>query len=74
MSENRIPDGGLLLLASSPYQEIGVDRARATLKARFLPQFAADVIYTAYPDLHQKMVPVPYTAVLNWHTRHLEVI
>jgi hypothetical protein len=72
MSEGRIPDDGFLLLTSSPYQEIGVDRARATLKARFLSQFAADVIRKAYPDLHQKMVP--YTAVLNWQTRDLEVI
>jgi hypothetical protein len=72
MSDGRIPDDGFLLLTSSPYQEIGVDRARATLKARFLSQFAADVIGNAYPDLHQKMVP--YTAVLNWHTRDLEVI
>ena len=72
MSDGRIPDDGFLLLASSPYQEIGVDRARATLKARFLSQFAADVIYKAYSDLHQKMVP--YTAVLDWHTRDLEVI
>jgi hypothetical protein len=72
MSDGRIPEDGFLLLASSPYQEIGVDRARAMLKARFLSQFAADVIYKAYPDLHQKMVA--YTAVLDWRTRDLEVI
>jgi hypothetical protein len=72
MREGRIPDDGFLLLTSSPYQEIGVDRARAMLKARFLSQFAADVIQKEYPDLHQMMIP--YTAVLNWRTRDLEVI
>jgi hypothetical protein len=72
MNAGRIPDDGFLLLTSSPYQEIGIDRARAMLKARFLSQFAADVISQAFPELHQKMVP--YTAVLNWRTRDLEVI
>ena len=72
MIEGRIPDDGFLLLTSSPYQEIGVDRARAILKARFLSQFAAEVIIKAFPDLHPKMIL--YTAVLNWETRDLEVI
>ena len=61
MSDGRIPDDGFLLLTSSPCKEIGVDRACATLKARFLSQFAANVIREAYPDLHQKTVP--FTAV-----------
>jgi hypothetical protein len=72
MNAGRIPEDGFLLLTSSPYQEIGIDRARAMLKARFLSQFAADVISQGFPELHQKMIP--YTAVLNWRTRDLEVI
>ena len=72
MIDGRIPDDGFLLLTSSPYQEIGVDRARAILKARFLSQFAATVIVEAFPDLREKMIP--HTAVLNWRTRDLEAI
>lgn len=72
MFEGRIPDDGFLLLTSSPYQEIGVDRARAMLKARFLSKFAAEVIVETFPDLRKKMIL--NTAVLNWRTRDLEVI
>ena len=39
MKAGRIPDDGFLLLASVPYDEIGVDRARAELKSRFLSCF-----------------------------------
>ena len=39
MHAGRIPDDGFLLLASVPYDEIGVDRARAELKAHFLLAF-----------------------------------
>jgi hypothetical protein len=35
MKAGRIPDDGFLLLASVPYDEIGVDRARVELKSRF---------------------------------------
>ncbi len=72
MRAGRIPDDGFLLLASSPYGEIGVDRARAELKARFLSQFAADVIRTEYPDLAGKMFM--RTAVLNGRSRVLETL
>ncbi|MHB9101720.1 MAG: hypothetical protein ACYC2E_09440, partial [Sulfuricella sp.] len=51
MRAGRIPDDGFLLLASAPYVEIGVDRARAELKSRFLSQFAAEVIRTEHPGL-----------------------
>jgi len=70
MEERRIPDDGFLLLASSPYQEVGVDRARAELKSRFLSQFAATVIGGEFPDLAGKMFRK--TAVLNWGSRALE--
>lgn len=72
MESGRIPQDGFLLLASSPYQEIGVDRARAKVKAQFLSAFAADVIGREYPDLAGRMVR--RTAVLNWHTRALEYL
>lgn len=72
MSAGRIPDDGFLLLASVPYQEVGVDRARAELKSEFLCDFAAEQIRTAYPDLAKKMFVK--TAVLNWHSRALEVL
>ena len=49
MSTGRIPDDGFLLLASVPYDEIGVDRARAELKSRFLSSFAASVLRDDHP-------------------------
>jgi hypothetical protein len=60
------------LLASVPYDEIGVDRARAELKSRFLSDFAAEVIRTEFPDLADKMAM--RTAVLDWRSRQLEII
>lgn len=72
MARNRIPDDGFLVLASSPYQEPGVDRARAELKSRFLSQFAATVIASEFPDLAGKMFRK--TAVLNWGSRALELL
>ena len=72
MASGRIPDDGFLLLASSPYEEIGADRARAELKARFLARFAADVIRRELPDLAGRMTV--RTGVLNWATRALEAV
>lgn len=72
MKAGRIPDDGFLLLASSPYIEIGVDQARAELKTRFLSEFAANVIRTEFPQLAGKMFM--HTAVLNWRSRALEPI
>lgn len=72
MCAGRIPDDGFLLLASAPYVEIGVDRSRAELKSHFLSQFAAEVIRTEFPALASKMFM--YTAVLNWHSRILEMV
>ena len=43
MRVGRIPDDGFLLLALTPFRDIGVDRARAELKSGFLSRFAADV-------------------------------
>ncbi|MFP4162089.1 MAG: hypothetical protein ACLFSK_08945 [Ectothiorhodospira sp.] len=70
MAAGRIPDDGCLLLASAPYEEMGVDRARAELKARFLGGFAAGVIEREDPDLARRMVR--HTAVVDWRTRGLE--
>lgn len=72
MRAGRIPDDGFLLLASAPYNEVGVDRARAELKAQFLADFAAKVIRAEYPDLAHKMFNL--TAVLNWRSRNLEML
>ena len=72
MEHGRIPDDGFLLLASAPYREAGMDRARAELKSRFLAQFADEVIDREWPDLHQKMIIE--TAVLDWNTRRLTSI
>ena len=71
MQAGRIPDDGFLLLASAPYDEVGVDRARAVLKARFMGEFAAEVIQASHPAVAAKMTRK--TGVLNWGTRSLEV-
>jgi hypothetical protein len=72
MQAGRIPEDGFLLLASAPYDEVGVDRARAVLKAQFMGRFAAEVIEAAYPALAAKMVC--RTCVLKWGTRALEPV
>lgn len=72
MAAGRIPDDGFLLLASVPYDEIGVDRARAELKSRFLSEFAADVIRREFPALASRMLM--RTAVLDWRSRQLETL
>lgn len=72
MRTGRIPDDGFLLLASVPYDEIGVDRARAELKSRFLSSFAASVLRDEFPALAGKMTR--RTAVLDWRTRNLELL
>lgn len=70
MNAGRIPDDGFLLLASAPYDEIGVDRARAELKSRFLSRFAATVIRDSHPELAERMFV--RTAVLDWQSRTLQ--
>ncbi len=72
MKAGRIPDDGFLLLTSVPYAEIGVDRARAELKSRFLSQFAANVIRSEFSELAGKMFV--RAAVLNPRSRTLEEI
>ncbi len=72
MQCRRIPDDGFLLLAESPYHEIGVDRARAELKSRFLSEFAAEIIRAEFPNLKEKMHV--RTAVIAWQSQVMEVI
>ena len=72
MKAGRIPDDGFLLLASVPCDEIGVDRARAELKARFMSGFAANVVRQEFPELAARMST--RTAVLDWRSRNLELI
>jgi hypothetical protein len=72
MAAKRIPDDGFLLLASSPYDDIGVDRARAELKSRFLSGFATEVVRRHHPALAARMRVC--TAVLDWRSRELQVL
>jgi len=55
-----------------PYEDIGVDRARAVLKSRFMARFAADVVRESHPDLASRMT-VRQT-VLNGHSRTVEAL
>jgi len=70
MNAGRIPEDGFLLLASVPYTDLGVDRARAELKSRFLAEFAVGVIGQSFPRLAERMHV--HTAVLDWRSRILE--
>ncbi|MCF6178994.1 MAG: carboxysome shell carbonic anhydrase [Geopsychrobacter sp.] len=72
MQKGRIPDDGFLLFTSAPYAEIGVDRARAELKSRFLSRYAAEVIRDSFPLLAKRMRTK--TAVLSWHSRELDML
>ncbi len=72
MEAGRIPSDGFLLLASVLYGEIGVDRARAEMKARFLSHFAAGVVSEEFPELAGRMTT--RTAILDWRSRSLELI
>ncbi len=72
MRAGRIPDDGFLLMSSVPYEDVGVDRARAALKSRFLARFAAEVIRRDFADLGPKMSV--RESVLNWQQRALEVL
>jgi hypothetical protein len=72
MAAGRIPDDGFLLFASVPYEEIGMDRARAELKSRFLARFAGEVIRARFPHLAERMFT--QTAVLSWRSRALEIL
>ena len=72
MRDDRIPDDGFLLLSVAPYQEVGVDRARATLKSRFMADFAAHIIRSDHAKIADKINI--RKAVLSWHTRALELI
>ncbi len=70
MAAGRIPDDGFLVLSSVPYEDIGVDRARAELKSRFMARFAADVIRREFPTLAPRMTV--RETVLNWDSRSVE--
>ncbi|MEW8500857.1 MAG: hypothetical protein AB2699_20310, partial [Candidatus Thiodiazotropha taylori] len=72
MKAGRIPDDGFLLFASVPFQDVGVDQARAKMKSNFLCDFAANEIRQSNPQLAEKMHVK--SAVLNWQSRALEVM
>jgi hypothetical protein len=70
MRAGRIPDDGFLMLSSVPYEDIGVDRARAVLKSNFMADFAADVVRKEFEDLAPLMTV--RKTVLNWNSRAVE--
>jgi len=70
MRAGRIPDDGFLVLSSVPYEDIGVDRARAVLKSDFMADFTANVVRQDYPELAPLMTV--RKTVLNWHSRSVE--
>ncbi len=72
MEAGKIPDDGFLLFTSAPYEEVGVDQARAALKSQFLARLAAEVIRTDFPVLAERMHIK--TAVLSWRSRALKIL
>lgn len=72
MHAGRIPDDGFLLFTSVPYEEIGMDRARAELKSHFLATFAANVIRSDFPHLGERMHT--QIGVLSWRSRAFELL
>ncbi len=72
MKMHRIPDDGFLLLVASPYHEIGVDRALAEVKSRFLSEFAVGIIRAECPNLKDKMHV--RSSVITWESQMMEVI
>lgn len=72
MEAGRIRSDGFLLLASSPYEETGVDRARAEVKARFIKNFCQEVIQAANPELANRMEAL--ACVVNTGTRRVKIV
>lgn len=72
MRDKRIPDDGMVLFSVAPYSDLGVDRARAEQKSRFLARFGAEIIRTDFPDLAKKMHI--RSAVLAWPTMQMDVL
>ncbi len=72
MKAGRVPDDGMVLLASSPFSDIGIDYRRAVEKAKFMSGFAREYIKSEVPYIHERMVSK--TCVLNWNNRKLEEI
>ena len=72
MNAHRIPDDGFLLLAESPYHEVGSDQARAALRSCFLSEFSAGIIREEFPYLKEKLHV--RSAVMAWQSRVLEKI
>lgn len=68
ITDGRVPDDGIVLLASAPYrEEAGYDVPRATEKARYLSRMTLDVIRDEVPELRERVVPL--TGIVNMHTR-----
>ena len=72
MKAHRIPDDGFLLLAESPYHEVGSDRARAALRSCFLSEFAARIIRDEFPNLKAKLHV--RSAIIAWQSQVMELL
>lgn len=72
MNAKRIPDDGMVLFSVAPYSELGIDRARAEQKARFLSRFGAEIIRADFPDLSKKLHI--RSAVLYWPTMQMDLL
>jgi Carboxysome Shell Carbonic Anhydrase len=68
----RIPATGALLFSSVSYMRPGHHRNAAIARAKYLTKLGLEVIQKNHPDLIGFFHPV--TAVVNWHTRALEII
>ena len=72
MKAHRISDDGFLLLAESPYHEVGSDRARAALRSCFLSEFAARIIRDEFPNLKAKLHV--RSAIIAWQSQVMELL
>lgn len=72
MKRGRIPDDGFLLFTSAPYDEIGMDEARAELKSHFLGSFASEVINSRFPELASKMRVK--SAIISRNSKGLKIL
>lgn len=72
MSAGRIRNDGFALLASAPFEDVGMDKARAVLRAKFIRDFAWQVVKEAEPELAGGMQAI--AVIVDVRTRGLEIV
>jgi hypothetical protein len=72
MSSGRAKDDGFLVLASSPFEEYGVDKNRAIEKANFFRSYVEKTIKEKHPEMLSKARFM--AVVLNENNRLMEQI